>query len=438
MRKFCPFPVDDLPAFRQQLLRASEHTQYFCYLDSNNYPNYPHSTFGSLFALGAVHTLTADSAALNALEAFTKRHQDWLFGFLSYDLKNETEPALTQHSYPKTDGIQAPLLHFFVPRFIVRITGEKAEVGLCLTADTDEATERTAFEQLLQTPAGVHSAMATDIRMQPRWTQETYAGVVGKIKEHLQRGDIYEMNLCQEFYAEEVTIHPVEVFNTLNAISRAPFSCFFKMEEQYLLCASPERFLKKQHHTLISQPIKGTRRRAADETEDAQLKENLLADEKERSEHVMIVDLVRNDFSRIAVPASVRVEELYGIYTFEQVHQMISTIICEVPENTGVADILRAVFPMGSMTGAPKLSAMQLIDRYEPTKRGIYSGAVGYITPKGNFDFNVVIRSILYNAANRYVSVQAGSALTIDAQAGTEYEECLLKARAMIQALEKR
>ncbi|MCC6514768.1 MAG: anthranilate synthase component I family protein, partial [Chitinophagales bacterium] len=270
-----------------------------------------------------------------------------------------------------------------------------------------------------------------------RFSRKDYVETVNKIKQHIQRGDIYEMNFCQEFYAENCKINPIQVFHHLNAISKAPFTSFFKNKENYLMCASPERFLKKQNNTLISQPIKGTRKRLKNEKEDNQIREQLFFDNKERSENVMIVDLVRNDFSKIAIQNTVEVEELFGIYTFEQVHQMISTISCRIDSSMSFATILEAVFPMGSMTGAPKLSAMQLIEKYEKTKRGLFSGAVGYITPKGNFDFNVVIRSILYNANLKYISVQAGSAITIDCDAEKEYEECLLKAKAMLEALNK-
>ncbi|MBP8192996.1 MAG: anthranilate synthase component I family protein, partial [Chitinophagales bacterium] len=256
-----------------------------------------------------------------------------------------------------------------------------------------------------------------------------------KIKTHIQLGDIYELNFCQEFYAGDALIDTVRVFQKLNQLSKAPFTSFFKNEGNYLMCASPERFLKRQNNTLISQPIKGTRKRIQDKKQDNLLKQQLFFDEKERSENVMIVDLVRNDFSRIALKNSVEVEELFGIYSFEQVHQMISTVTCTIPQDLSFSEIIKAVFPMGSMTGAPKIAAMELIEQYEPTKRGLFSGAVGYMTPKGNFDFNVVIRSILYNEQNQYVSIQAGSAITIDCDAEKEYEECLLKAKAMLEAL---
>ncbi len=227
----------------------------------------------------------------------------------------------------------------------------------------------------------------------------------------------------------------MEVFCKLYQKTKAPFSCFVKCNDSYLMCASPERFLKKDNNKLTSQPIKGTIKRGENLAEDLLLKKLLLHNIKEQSENAMIVDLVRNDLSRLAKKASVNVEELFGIYTFETLHQMISTISCELKENINFDDILKATFPMGSMTGAPKIRAMQLIEQYEEINRGIYSGSVGCILPNGNFDLNVVIRSIQYNAANRYLSIMVGSAITDMCNAEDEYNECLLKAQALLETL---
>ena len=428
MRTFYPFPVSDIETFTLQLLEASNHIKHFCYLDSNNYPNYPYSTFGSLFAIDAVDTISINKNCLAVLEQFQLKHQDWLFGFLNYDLKNEIEQDLQS---TQIDNIQNPLLHFFVPKYLVKIENEKVEIGILNENGLEEFRNLIAITDSLTT----HDSRLTT-KILNRITKKDYVSTIEKIKTHIQRGDIYEMNFCQEFYVENATINPVAVFQKLNKISKAPFTSFFKNESNYLLCASPERFLKRQQNKLISQPIKGTRKRIQDSAQDQQIKQNLFSDEKERSENVMIVDLVRNDFSKIAIKNSVEVEELFGIYSFEQVHQMISTITCNILQNLTFSDIIKAVFPMGSMTGAPKIAAMQLIEQYESTRRGLFSGAVGYITPKGNFDFNVVIRSILYNSTNQYVSIQAGSAITIDCDAEKEYEECLLKAKAMMEALD--
>ena len=207
------------------------------------------------------------------------------------------------------------------------------------------------------------------------------------------------------------------------------------MGTHYLICASPERYLQKNSNKLLSQPIKGTIKRSPEPVEDAQLKIDLKTSLKEQSENIMIVDLVRNDLSRIAKRGSVTVEELCTIYSYKQVHQMISSISCELKDNITFTEIIKSTFPMGSMTGAPKVSAMKLIEHYESSKRGLYSGTLGYINPEGDFDFNVVIRSILYNTKNKYASFMVGSAITDKSVAEAEYEECLLKAKAMFEVL---
>ena len=254
---------------------------------------------------------------------------------------------------------------------------------------------------------------------------------------HIHRGDIYEANFCMEFFAENAYVAPVEIYQKLNAISHPPFATYFKNNHQFLLCASPERYLRKEGNKVISQPIKGTAKRHSDKVLDEQSKTELAQNPKERSENVMIVDLVRNDLSHTATKGSVIVEELCEIYSFEQVHQMISTIVSTVEDVTSPIEILKSTFPMGSMTGAPKISAMKIIEELEATKRGLYSGAVGYFTPDNDFDFNVVIRSILYNAQNEYLSFSVGSAITSQANPEQEYEECLLKAKAMFEVLSK-
>jgi para-aminobenzoate synthetase component 1 len=207
------------------------------------------------------------------------------------------------------------------------------------------------------------------------------------------------------------------------------------LNNQYIISASPERFLAKRGRQLISQPIKGTAKRSANLAEDEQLKLSLKNHPKEQQENVMIVDLVRNDLTRSAVAGTVKVEELFGIYSFEQVHQMISTVTCLKADDVSDVEAIRNTFPMGSMTGAPKVNAMRLMEKYERSKRGVYSGAVGYFSPDGDFDFNVIIRTILYNAATQYLSFQVGSAITHSADAENEYQECLLKAKAILEVL---
>ncbi|PID89409.1 MAG: hypothetical protein CSB01_02115 [Bacteroidia bacterium] len=251
----------------------------------------------------------------------------------------------------------------------------------------------------------------------------------------MRRGDIYEINFCQEFFAEQVCINPEQLYNHLKKVSPTPYGCFYKTRNHYLLSASPERFIKKKGTKLISQPIKGTAKRGANKEEDDTIKHHLFTDAKERAENIMIVDLVRNDLSHTATKGSVKVEELCGIYSFPQVHQMISTVVANLRNDIHFVEAIKQCFPMGSMTGAPKIRAMKLIEQYESTKRGLYSGAVGYITPQGDFDFNVVIRSILYNATNKYLSFMVGGAITMQSNPEKEYEECLLKAKAIRKTL---
>ena len=238
-----------------------------------------------------------------------------------------------------------------------------------------------------------------------------------------------------QFFAEDATIEPLPLYLALSQASPTPFSGYLKFNYSYLLCASPERFLKKTGATIVSQPIKGTIKRGKSTEEDEKLRHQLRHDEKELAENMMIVDLVRNDLSRSCATGSVIVEEMFGIYGFRQVWQMISTITGTIKPVNDLEDVLLGAFPMGSMTGAPKISAMQLIEELETTKRGLYSGSFGYITPDQDCDFNVVIRSIQYNAAQKYLSFMVGSAITYDSDPEREYEECLLKAQAMMKVL---
>ena len=274
-----------------------------------------------------------------------------------------------------------------------------------------------------------------EIKIQQRISKEAYLQKVTRMLEYIHHGDIYEANFCMEFFVKDATINPIEIYHKLNAISQPPFAVYFKNNHHFLMSASPERYLKKEGTKVISQPIKGTAKRNSYPILDEQSKVELENNPKERAENIMIVDLVRNDLSRTATKGSVEVEELCGIYTFKQVHQMISIIVSQVENTTSPIEIIKTTFPMGSMTGAPKISAMKIIEELEETKRGLYSGAIGYFSPEGDFDFNVVIRSILYNSKNQYLSFSVGSAITSEATPEGEYEECLLKAKAMFEVL---
>ncbi|RZK10330.1 MAG: anthranilate synthase component I family protein, partial [Flavobacterium sp.] len=325
------------------------------------------------------------------------------------------------------DGLSFPDLYFFQPKKIFLLKDNQLEIQYLNMCDDEFEEDINEIQNTQYVPEGFE----VELHIEQRISKENYISKIGKMLRHINLGDIYEANFCMEFYAEDAQINPLDKFLKLNQISKSPFAVFFKNKSHYLLSASPERYLKKEGETLISQPIKGTSKRFTDEVLDENSKDNLQKDPKERSENIMIVDLVRNDLSRTAQKGSVEVEELCEIYSFLQVHQMISTVISKLDPQYSPVDAIKTTFPMGSMTGAPKISAMNIIEELEETKRGLYSGAVGYFTPESNFDFNVVIRSILYNEENKYVSFSVGSAITALSIPENEYAECLLKAKAM-------
>ncbi len=396
-----------------------------CFLDNHQYHS-AHQTVECLAAAGAAQFISPKENILESLRSFNNRHNDWLFGHISYDLKNEISPL--QSSHP--DHIGFPILFFFQPEIVLQLTGDTLTIA-SLTKDPT-----TVFAEITACPLTMdHGHWSIEIR--PRINKDNYIQTIETIRKHIQRGDCYELNFCQEFYATHVVTDALQLYKALTAVSPNPFSCFYKLEDKYVLCASPERYLQKKGNHLISQPIKGTfKRDLGNAVADEVLKRELQQSEKDKSENVMVVDLVRNDLSKVCKEGSVRVDELFGVYSFPQVHQMISTISGELNEGVDLSDILRASFPMGSMTGAPKRKVMELVETYEQTKRGIYSGAVGYISPEKDFDFNVVIRSILYNATNQYLSYLVGGGITFYSDAEKEYMECLLKAEAIKQVLQ--
>ncbi len=406
------------------LLNFSKRYTYSCVLHSNKYSD-KYSQYQTIVCLGSRKVIESNSNSFAKLRKFQSDNKDWLFGFLSYDLKNEVEQLQSDN----IDNFSFPNLFFFIPETILFISDRNLIVE---TFSSKQEIDKM-IEDIKNEKESIDRHQS--IELTPRENQEQYLQKIIKIKNHIQRGDIYEMNYCQELYSEDTHITPEKVFLELNNSSKAPFSVYFKYNEKYLLCSSPERFLQKKGDRIISQPIKGTRKRGTSTEEDKILLNDLTNSQKDKSENVMIADLVRNDLSRTAKKSSVKVEELFGIYSFERVHQMITTISSEVDENFDFIEVLKSCFPMGSMTGAPKLKSMQLIERYETTKRSLYSGAFGYISPDQDFDFNVVIRSILYDRVSSYVSVLVGGAITINSDEKEEYEECLIKAQAMIDVL---
>lgn len=397
-----------------------------CFLDNNSYDS-PWHQYEAILAADALQTLEVTAGnAFPALQAFHNTHQDWLFGHLAYDLKNETVPGLQSQHY---DGIGFPDMCFFLPRVVIQLQKGQVHIGGESFSEQDAFAVYTAC---LRMP--VHVARVRNSPLQPlqsRLDHQRYITAVKALQQHILQGDCYEVNFCRENYMEQISVHPPALFAQLNALSPAPFAAYYRLDQHYMACSSPERFMQKTGDTVISQPIKGTSRKDPDPAIDRQLQQQLFHSAKERAENVMVVDLVRNDLSHTALQGTVKVTELFGIYSFANVHHMISTVAAQLPPQLPFTEVLHTAFPMGSMTGAPKIRVMQLIEQYEQTRRGLYSGAVGYITPAGDFDFNVVIRSMLYNAGNQYLSFQTGSAITFYSDPEKEWEECLLKAAVM-------
>ncbi len=416
-------PLSDLPAdFRARALQWAAQFAHCAYYEHNDLQHSAPGTFGRMLAVapaapGAPTTLAELPAYLQPEPGQPRP----VFGFVTYEVKNEIEALSSQNP----SGLAWPAVHFFAP-----------ETWLRWQPDTLEIHGRTSgvLAAILATRVP-EAALAAVPPLRPRMPQAAYLAAVEAVREDILNGEAYELNLCQEFYAEGVALDPVAAFWRLNDVSPAPYAGFLRYHDHYLLCASPECFLTQQQGVISSQPIKGTRRRGSSPAEDEAQRRALLHDEKERAENLMIVDLVRNDLARVARPGTVRVPELFGTYGFRHVWQLISTVAADLKPGVNLADILRATFPMGSMTGAPKIRAMQLIEQYETNRRGLYSGSFGYVLPDGSFNFNVVIRSLQYRVDTGYLSLQVGSAITYDSVPAHEYQECLLKARGVLEAL---
>jgi para-aminobenzoate synthetase component I len=426
-RTFISFPVTDGKQTKLKMLNWINRFGVFCFLDNHNY-QLAHHAHECLVAAGSLKTVQANAGnAFEALKKFSDQQHDWLFGHFSYDLKNEIEEVKSNHH----DKIQFPDLFFFVPEIILELKND------CINIGSIKKNHQDIFDEIINTNIFSGNIVNNKINIQSKFSEQEYVETVNRLRRHILRGDCYEINFCQEFFDDDALLNPLQTYLLLSETSPVPFAAFYRINEKYLLCASPERYLCRQGNKLTSQPIKGTfPRNIKSAEEDKKNIKNLYNSDKDRSENVMVVDLVRNDLSKICKEGSVSVDELFGIYTFPQVHQMVSSISGEQLPGIHWVDILKATFPMGSMTGAPKKRVLELIEQYEKSRRGLYSGSVGYISSSGNFDFNVVIRSILYNQQNKYLSYQVGSAITFYSDAKNEYDECLLKASAIKKVLD--
>ncbi|TDH19845.1 anthranilate synthase component I family protein [Segetibacter sp. 3557_3] len=405
------------------MLNWSNQFNICCFLDSQSYPSL-HKSYECVAGIGVQAFFKPGDDFFNHLSQFYATTDDWIFGHFSYDLKNRIEGLVSTHP----DHVGYPEAFLFIPQVVLTLAEDKLTIG---SVGDDPGT---IYKQIME--AKPMASLEENVALLPRLSREAYIDHVNLIKKRILRGDCYEINFCQEFYSVGTAVNPISLYRELVTLSPNPFSAFYKLNELTLMCASPERYLKKTGSHLISQPIKGTLKRTSFANDDVSIEQSrLLNNAKERSENVMIVDLVRNDLSKICREGSVKVDELFGLYTFPHLYQMISTISGDLQEGTDLSDMLRATFPMGSMTGAPKRKVMEIIEEYENSRRGLYSGTVGYITPEKDFDFNVVIRSLMYNQQTRYLSCMAGSAITYQSNAEQEYDECLLKVDAIKKVL---
>jgi para-aminobenzoate synthetase component 1 len=408
---------------KQRMLDWSKQFGIFLFLDSNNYKQ-AYSSYECLLAVGMMEAVgSTANDPLFALQRMHDKHRDWLFGHTCYDYKNKLEHKLSSLHEAK---LGFPLLHFFVPRTVCYI--DVAQTTLTIESFSDA---QEILDAIKAANTHSHGTALPKLGFNSRFDKGSYVGVIEQLREHIAAGDCYEINFCNEGYCENANIVPGDVFTALNAVSPAPFAAYYRLDDMYMMCASPERYLRKEGDRILSQPIKGTARRDADMIKDEAIKQALRNDIKERAENVMIVDLVRNDLSRCCETGSIQADELFGIYSFPQVHQMISTVSGQLRPDVPFTDAIRYSFPMGSMTGAPKYKVMQLIEQYERSRRELFSGTVGYISPKGGFDFNVIIRSLFYNSTSKYLSYQTGGAITYDSKPENEWEEMRLKAWAM-------
>ncbi|GAA5028092.1 para-aminobenzoate synthase [Marivirga lumbricoides] len=410
------------------ILNWAQNFPYFCYFNPRQTEGYPQGTFTHQLALSSKKINLSPCCNFDSLKtSLLKSSDQHLFGYFSYDLKNELEHLSSENdawiNWPQMIFFRAECTLFFKEDHLIIETDNseyyEAQIRTILELETDNSSQGTK----------------TSFTITPQTSKAEYINTVKKLQNHIVEGDIYEINYCMNYTAETSNFDPITSYLSLSQKSPTPFACLLKAEARYILCASPERFTKLEEGKIISQPIKGTAKRSAIIEEDEKLRHALRNSEKERAENMMIVDLVRNDLAKSSKAGTVKVEEMFGIYSFAKVHQMISTIVAEAKEGVHSVDIIKNAFPMGSMTGAPKIRAMQLIEQYENSKRGAFSGSIGYFKGANKFDFNVVIRSIFFDKNSGKLNYQVGSAITHDSDPEQEYEECLLKAQAIEEVL---
>lgn len=410
------FPKKELENLKLKMLNWLRSFNIFAYLDNNNY-HHPPNRFECLIGAGA-HQAFQDPERLP--------ENEWLFGHLNYEFGQLFFKKINWQKTPANDAF--PNCFFFLPEIVLLIPFGKNELHISTIGPAPE----NILKDILACLAELRQTSKTIVRSwQTDFSEEEYVSQIQSIKQDIRRGDYYELNFCVQSQGRYDHCQPFDLFAKINRQNPSPFAAFYRQNNHFLLSASPERFLHKTGHLVQAQPIKGTIKRGQTAIEDEQLKKKLTNDIKERAENLMITDLMRNDLAKLCTVGSVRVPDLLGLYTFPTLHHLISTIEGSLKDNFSFFDILKATFPMGSMTGAPKKIVLERIDQYEKKPRSIYSGSVGYITPDGDFDFNVVIRSLVLNTGTRQIQYATGGAITYDSIPEKEWQETALKAKSM-------
>ncbi len=404
------FHIEDLGSFRKKALKWGCKKSHCCYLNGNNNV-YSYESFPEILAVGCKREFHPHKENFTDFFNVISLSKQWAFGFLGY---NSNEVKIKQG--PFLNGL------FFVPSTLITFLKDNI-----ISIETDQDTDSILRE--------IEDTLIESSKLKgnfsPEITKNEYLEKIRILKSHLQRGDIYQINYCIKFLSDGIFTDPHLIYEQLNLVSLMPFSGFFKARAHCIVSASPERFLKKINKKIISQPMKGTSPAFSDGEENLKSIYHLTHSEKERAENIMIVDLVRNDLSTFCQEGSVKVEKLCDLYSFHNVHQMVSTVSGRIAEQVTAGEILEKTFPMGSMTGAPKIRAMQLIEELEISSRGPFSGTMGYMDPKGNFDLNVLIRSLFYNTQTGHGFYSAGSGVTVLSDPEKEYDECMLKGETM-------
>tara|TARA_B100001093_G_C26846731_1_gene1023166 strand:- start:563 stop:1846 length:1284 start_codon:yes stop_codon:yes gene_type:complete len=420
------FSIGEVSLFKRKLLHWANQFKVFICLD-NNEASHLSSSVEFVVGVDKVRELSLTNEALQfkQLEEFQHTSSGSIYGYLAYDLKNELEQLHSKNP----DHLEMPNTYFFEPRYTFHVSDGRCTINRSTLESIQLMDQINAID--LTEPI----ERSNDLEWKSRMSKEAYIQHLKSIKNDILEGTVYELNFCRELYANTHNFNSLAAFLKINENAKAPFSAYLKMLNHHVLSFSPERFMKHENRKIISQPIKGTLKKGSNIKENKKRKLDLFNDEKERAENVMIVDLVRNDFAKSAMPGTVKVDELFGIYEFENIIQMISTVSAHLKQDIHPLQALRNAYPMGSMTGAPKVMAMHLIDHYEQVKRGVYSGALGYINTDLSYDFNVLIRTLIFNEKKGYLSLQVGGAITYDAIPENEWEETLVKANSILKYL---